>query len=78
VSAYYLRWITDMVFYIMVILLLLNMINGVIVFTFSQIREMSQQKTYDINNKCFIYNIERKIFEKKKKIFLNIKKNNII
>lgn len=54
------------------------MINGVIVFTFSQIREMSQQKTYDINNKCFIYNIERKIFEKKKKIFLNIKKKNII
>jgi hypothetical protein len=78
VSAYYLRWITDMVFYIMVILLLFNMINGVIVFTFSQIREMSQQKEDDINNKCFIYNIERKIFEKKKKIFLNIKKKNII
>lgn len=54
------------------------MINGVIVFTFSQIREMSQQKEDDINNKCFIYNIERKIFEKKKKIFLNIKKKNII
>ena len=70
VSAYYLRWITDMVFYITVILLLLNMINGVIVSTFSQIREMSQQKEDDINNKCFICNIERKIFEKKKKDFL--------
>ena len=69
-SAYYLRLITDMVFYITVILLLLNMINGVIVSTFSQIREMSQQKEDDINNKCFICNIERKIFEKKKKDFL--------
>lgn len=69
-SAYYTRWFTDIIFYITVILLLLNMINGVIVSTFSQIRESGQQKTDDINNKCFICNIERKIFEKKKIDFI--------
>ena len=65
-GAYYTRWVTDLIFYITVILLLLNMINGVIVSTFSQIRENSQNKDDDINNYCFICNIERKIFEKKK------------
>ena len=69
-SAYFTRWFTDIIFYITVILLLLNMINGVIVSTFSQIRESGQQKTDDINNKCFICNIERKIFEKKKIDFI--------
>ena len=53
-NSYFIRWITDIIFYITVILLLLNMINGVIVSTFSQIRELSQIKEEDINEKCFI------------------------
>jgi hypothetical protein len=63
---YWLRWVTDMIFYITVILLLLNMINGVIVSTFSQIREESNEKDEDIKNKCFICNIDRVEFEKRK------------
>jgi hypothetical protein len=65
-STYWLRYLTDMLFYITVILLLLNMINGVIVSTFSQIREESNEKDEDINNKCFICNIDRVEFEKRK------------
>ena len=65
-SLYLLRWVSDLVFYITVILLLLNMINGVIVSTFSQIREESNEKEEDIKNKCFICNIDRLDFEKKK------------
>ncbi len=54
-----------MVFYITVILLLMNMINGVIVSTFSQIREQSNEMEDDINNKCFICSIDRIEFEKR-------------
>jgi len=64
-QIYWVRWITDMIFYITVILLLMNMINGVIVSTFSQIREESNDKEEDINNKCFICSIDRVEFEKR-------------
>ena len=65
-NSYTIRWTTDLIFYITVILLLLNMINGVIVSTFSQIRETSSQKEEDIEERCFICNKEKKDFEKKK------------
>ncbi len=65
-TEYWIRYVSDLAFFITVILLLLNMINGVIVSTFSQIREESNQKEEDINNKCFICNIDRMEFEKRK------------
>lgn len=65
-GIYWLRFTNDMLFFITVILLLLNMINGVIVSTFSQIREESNNKEEDINNKCYICNIDRMEFEKRK------------
>ena len=70
-NSYTIRWTTDLIFYITVILLLLNMINGVIVSTFSQIRETSSQKEEDIEERCFICNKEKKDFEKKKIDFSN-------
>lgn len=45
------------------------MINGVIVSTFSQIREESNNKEEDKTNKCFICSIDRVEFEKKKIAF---------
>lgn len=42
------------------------MVNGVIVSTFSQIREENTLKEVDINNKCFICSIDRLSFEKKR------------
>jgi hypothetical protein len=68
-KSYWMRWTTDMVFYITVSLLLLNMVNGVIVSTFSQIREENQEKEEDIKNKCYICNINRVEFEKRKVSF---------
>ena len=58
------RWVHDMIFFIIVSLLLLNMINGVIVTTFSQIREDSSNKEDDKNNICFICSIPRYEVEK--------------
>jgi hypothetical protein len=69
VTDYTARYLMDMIFYITVILLLLNMINGVIVSTFSQIREESNNKEEDRTNKCFICSIDRVEFEKKKIAF---------
>jgi len=40
------------------------MINGVIVSTFSQIREDSTKKVEDMKNRCYICSIERGDFEK--------------
>lgn len=68
-GIYWIRFFTDLIFFITVILLLLNMINGVIVSTFSQIREESNNKEEDIKNKCFICNIDRTELEKRKKEF---------
>jgi hypothetical protein len=65
-EGFWLRYVTDIVFFVSVVLLLLNMINGVIVSTFGQIREDSNIKEEDINNKCFICNIDRIEFDKRK------------
>lgn len=42
------------------------MINGVIVTTFSQIREESVTKEEDISNRCFICSLDKLEFEKRK------------
>ena len=76
VTNYAARYLMDMIFYITVILLLLNMINGVIVSTFSQIREESNNKEEDKTNKCFICSIDRVEFEKKKIAFKDHLKHN--
>ena len=65
-GLYFLRFISDFLFYIIVVLLLLNMLNGVIVTTFSQIREESSKKEEDQKNRCFICNINRIEFQKNK------------
>ena len=65
-ALYFLRFVSDLLFYIIVVLLLLNMLNGVIVTTFSQIREESSKKEEDQKNRCFICNINRIEFQKNK------------
>lgn len=63
---FWLRFTTDLIFFVSVILLLLNMINGVIVTTFSQIREESVTKEEDIGNRCFICSLDKLEYEKRK------------
>lgn len=45
------------------------MINGIIVTTFSAIREEAEMKIEDKNNKCYICSIPKVEFEKRKIIF---------
>ncbi len=45
------------------------MINGIIISTFSAIRDENEQRFNDINGKCFICSIEKVEFDKKKTSF---------
>ena len=73
-SKYWFRFFNDFIFFVAVVLMLLNMINGVIVSIFSEIREKTNFKESDQNNKCFICNIDRAIFERFKIKFEDHKK----
>jgi hypothetical protein len=55
---YYIRWITDLIFYITIILLLLSMINGIIVSTFSSLREEEENIQDDMNNRCLVCSLD--------------------
>ena len=72
---YFMRFVSDFIFYIVIDLLVLNMMNGLIVTTFSQMREDSNQKEEDQKNRCFICNINRIEFQKKKIDFADHQKN---
>jgi len=70
-ANYWLRWSLDVFYFLTVILVLLNMINGVIVTAFSAIREDSDKRKYEKNNKCYICSIDRLEFEKKNINFID-------
>ena len=64
-SGFFLRFLTDMMFYLTIILLLLNMINGVIISTFSELRQIKDNKDYIIENVCLICGRDKSCFEDK-------------
>lgn len=48
------RVIYDLLFYFIVIVIVLNLIFGVIIDTFADLRSEKQQKETDLKNTCFI------------------------
>ena len=75
---YYSRYIHDMLFFIFVILILTNMINGVIVTAFGQLREDANEREDDIENVCFICNAHRDQVELGKEHFSDhVKRHNV-
>lgn len=60
------RFLTDMLFFIVIVLLFLNMINGIIINTFSALREDLEIKTNDVENNCFICNLDKSTLGRKK------------
>ena len=65
-GIYFLRFFSDLIFYIIVILFILNIANSIIINYFLQLREDSTQKEEDERNRCFICNISRIEFQKNK------------
>ena len=67
-----------MLFFIFVILILTNMINGVIVTAFGQLREDANEREDDIENVCFICNAHRDQVELGKEHFSDhVKRHNV-
>ena len=57
------RIIFDLLFFVVVLVLELNVVFGIIIDTFSQLREEHRQRQEFINNKCLICNIQRSEFD---------------
>ena len=59
------RYFIDTMFFVTIVLVLMNSLNGMIITAFSQIREDKKNKEEDIEKKCFICSLDKIEFEKK-------------
>jgi len=64
-SLFPIRMLYDMMFFFVVIIIVLNLIFGVIIDTFADLRSEKQNKEEVIKNSCFICGLERKAFDNK-------------
>lgn len=59
------RFVYDLLFFFIIIIITLNLIFGVIIDTFSDLRQEKQQKDYTLRNTCFICGLDRTKFDNK-------------
>ena len=57
------RVVYDLLFYFGIIIIVLNLIFGVIIDTFADLRNEKQKKDDIIRNTCFICGLERRAFD---------------
>merc|ERR1712216_205447 len=74
-AYYYLRWVYDLVYFVVIMLVLRNIIFGIILQSFAQLRDTQQKKGEEMANKCFICSIERSLFDRAAAGFENHIKN---
>lgn len=58
------RWLLDMTFFFVVNIGMLNLVGGVIITTFGQLRENKMRRTEDTLNVCFICSIDKQVFDR--------------
>ena len=63
-QLYYFRLIYDLSFFIIICIILLNIVFGIIIDTFSTMRKENDDMKFEINNKCFICELEKSVFDK--------------
>ena len=61
----HIRWAVDLLFYIAVIVMLLNIIFGIVIDTFAQQRDLQNQIKDNMENVCFICSIDRNTFDRR-------------
>lgn len=61
--GFWVEFLFDWVFYFTIILTMLNIINGIIVDTFQELREKNNERDDKITNECFICSLNRSKFE---------------
>uniref|UniRef100_A0A6A7G5P7 Inositol 1,4,5-trisphosphate receptor n=5 Tax=Hirondellea gigas TaxID=1518452 RepID=A0A6A7G5P7_9CRUS len=57
------RVLFDMLFFFIIIIIILNLIFGVIIDTFADLRSEKQQKEHTLQNNCFICGLSRSMFD---------------
>lgn len=62
---YFARVVYDLLFFFVVIIIVLNLIFGVIIDTFADLRSEKQQKDETLRNTCFICGLDRSAFDNK-------------
>lgn len=62
---YFARVVYDLLFFFVVIIIVLNLIFGVIIDTFADLRSEKQQKEETLRNTCFICGLDRSAFDNK-------------
>lgn len=60
---YFGRVVYDLLFFFIVIIIVLNLIFGVIIDTFADLRSEKQQKEFVLKNNCFICGLNRSAFD---------------
>ena len=61
----YIRWVVDLLFFIAVIVMLLNIIFGIVIDTFAQQRDLQNHIKDNMENVCFVCGIDRNSFDRK-------------
>lgn len=77
-AHYYVRWFTDSLIFYVLNIIIMNLIFGVIISTFAELRDMQSEIDEDIENVCTICSLDRNTFEKNSKGFeyhLNVEHN---
>jgi len=62
--TYYTRFVFDVIYFIIIILIFLNVFFGIIIDTFGELRGACSEKEEDMKNVCFICSIDRTTFER--------------
>ena len=59
------RWTVDLLFFVVVTVMLLNIIFGIVIDTFAQQRDLQNQIKDNMENVCFVCGIDRNTFDRK-------------
>lgn len=70
-DRYFIRWIYDVSFFIAIPVIFLNIIFGIIIDTFKELRDEKNNMYDDMQNICYICGIERLVFDKEADGFEN-------
>ena len=62
---YYKRWVFDLFFFFLINVILLNLVFGILINTFSSIRDKLFEDKKDQESKCFVCNLEKVTIDKK-------------
>merc|ERR1712170_109120 len=63
-SLWYIRYIYDATCFIIINVISMNIIFGIIIDTFKELRELKAERDFDKNNFCFICSISKAKFDK--------------